>query len=416
MFPVRRHDSASPQEAAKESMAKACRRCEREFTDLVSSCPEHGKELVPFTDSRMRPGDVVDRYVVLNRVGAGGAGDVYRARRADLEQVVALKLLRTRTRREAERFENEARVLSRVTSPHIVRLGERGIAGDGRPYLIMPLVPGRTLRQVIQAEAPLGPVRAARLMGQVARAVEALHAAGVAHLDLKPTNIMVTPDAITREHVTLVDFGIALDPQDALSARLRVPGAGTPGYLSPEQAAGDVVDTRSDLWSLGAILHELLTGERAFAYDDARAAMDGVRHAQVRPIRESHPGLRVPSALDELLLALLSDDPASRPGASRVREALDAIVTAGWAGTAERGEGVDPDGTSTSQDGPAASAVLASPPAPLAAALRWFTRATSSLAGSATTLGAALVRRVRGGGVSVAAASRAEVQQVPPRA
>lgn len=306
-------------------MARFCRRCDREFTDVVRSCPEHGRELVHFRDARMRPGDVVDgRFVVLNRIGAGASGDVYRARRVGRDRVVALKLFRGRG--ERRRFENELRVLSRVQSPHIVPVRDDGVTEDGRPYMVMPLIPGRTLRQIIDADAPLGPVRAARLMGQVARGMEALHAAGVAHLDLKPTNIIVTPDIVRREHVTLVDFGIALDRQDEQSASARVPGAGTPGYLSPEQASGEEVDERSDLWSLGVVLHEMLTGARIYLFDDARAAMDRVRLEPPRPIRESHPTLRVPAELDALVLDLLRDDPAERPSAARIREVLDVVA------------------------------------------------------------------------------------------
>lgn len=356
-------------------MARICRRCEREFTDLVTSCPEHGRELVTFRDSRMRPGDVIDsRFVVLNRVGAGASGDVYRARPMDRGRVVALKILRHRTGRELARFENEARVLSRVESPHIVGLQELGTAEDGRPFMVMPLVPGRTLRQVVQADAPLGPVRAARLMAQVARAIEALHAAGVAHLDLKPTNIMITPDAYKSEHVTLVDFGIALDLQDEQSARLQVPGAGTPGYLSPEQAAGEAVDTRSDLWSLGVIMHEMLTGDRIYAYDDARAAMDGVKHAPARLIRETHPALRVPLELDALLVGLLTDDPAARPDALRVREVLDAVAGAVPPGRAA----LLYDGESPRTDGHAAEQV--------GGPLQWLRRAAGSVGGWALSL------------------------------
>lgn len=306
-------------------MARFCRQCDREFTDVVRSCPEHGRQLVHFRDARMRPGDVVDeRFVVLNRIGAGASGDVYRARIIGWDRVVALKLFRGRG--ERRRFENELRVLARVQSPHIVPVREDGFTADGRPYMVMPLVPGRTLRQIIDADAPLGPVRAARLMAQVARGMEALHEAGVAHLDLKPTNIIVTPDIVRREHVTLVDFGISLDIHDEESASARVPGAGTPGYLSPEQAAGAAVDVRSDLWSLGVVLHELLTGTRIYHYDDARAAMDGVRHEPPRPLRESYPNLRIPAELDALVLGLLADDPAARPSAQQVREVLDALA------------------------------------------------------------------------------------------
>jgi serine/threonine protein kinase len=238
---------------------------------------------------------------------------------------VALKVHRARGGTATRRFDHEARLLGKSDSPHVVGLQELGTTSDGRRYMVMPFVPGPTLRAVIDAEAPIGPLRAARLMGQVARALEALHAAGVVHLDLKPTNIIVTRIDATREHATIVDFGIALDLYDEESERLRVPGAGTPGYISPEQSAGEALGTRADLWSLGVVLHEMLTGERILHYDDARAAIEHVRHGPIRSIRETHAHLRVPEALDSLVATLLSEDPAVRPDAATVRAALEEV-------------------------------------------------------------------------------------------
>ena len=308
-------------------MAKVCRRCDREFTDIVRSCPEHGRTLVRFRDLRLRPGDLLDdRFVVLNRVGVGAAGDVYRARWLDGDRVVALKVLRAADPRSVRRFEYEARVLSKLSHPSIVPVSEVRTTEAGRHYMVMPLVTGRTLREVLDAEAPLGPVRSARLMLQLASALLALHEAGVVHLDVKPTNIIVTRVLGNREHLTIVDFGIAVDLRDEAADGHRVPGAGTPGYISPEQAKGERADTRADLYSLGIVLSEMLTGERLFGYDDARAALEHTDAPTARAIRETHPTLRVPDALDALVLALLERDPERRPRISDALAVLEGIA------------------------------------------------------------------------------------------
>ncbi len=219
----------------------------------------------------MRPGTSIGHYELIRRLGVGGMSTVFLARDTQLGRQVAMKFLH----RADPGFENEARVTARCEHPHIVRIYGLG-AWRGCPFMVLEYMPGRTLRAVlaehIERAGPGGrrglPPREVRdIMLPVARALEAAHARGVAHCDLKPENIILGDDGTAK----VLDFGIARFVEGAPQ-----PGAvvGTPAYMSPEQLRGEGLDHRTDLWSMGVMLFEMLTGRMPF--EDLQSQLDAL--------------------------------------------------------------------------------------------------------------------------------------------
>ncbi|HVQ41786.1 MAG TPA: protein kinase [Vicinamibacterales bacterium] len=242
----------------------------------------------------LAPGTRIGRYEIRSHLGSGGMGEVYRAREVTLDRDVALKFLPADLSHSADqlrRFEQEARAASALNHPAIVAIYELG-QNDGQPYISMELVEGQTLRQLL-SRGPVPPKRAMQIAAQVAGALAKAHAAGIVHRDLKPENLMVSSD----DHAKILDFGLAkLTGEDARSANLSTmmdratrPGflLGTVGYMSPEQASGGAVDFRSDQFSFGLVLHELLTGRRAFERATAAETLSAI-------IRDEPPPLDLP--------------------------------------------------------------------------------------------------------------------------
>jgi serine/threonine-protein kinase len=229
--------------------------------------PREGTE----SDDGLQPGDLLEgRYQIEDRLGEGGVGFVYRARQIKLHRRVAIKLLQSDTVGDEEmkpRFEREALTLAALSHPHIVSLTDYGTV-RGRPYLVMELLEGRTLRELIDQEGALEPARALGLARQILLALAYAHELGIVHRDLKPANLLLQ-SLPCHEHLKVLDFGLVkftkgsyLDRGVQLS---RVGFTfGTPAYMSPEHAVGGEVDGRSDLYAVGVLLFELLTGEKPF--------------------------------------------------------------------------------------------------------------------------------------------------------
>jgi serine/threonine-protein kinase len=267
-------------------------------------------------------GLVVDGFAIEAVIGGGAFGTVYRGRQLGLERPIAFKIPTHEIAADpvmARRFAREARAASRVTHPGIVAIYGVGDLPDGRPYLAMQLVEGEPLDKVLAS----GPVPAARALGlarQIASALAETHAAGVIHRDLKPTNIMWRRDRLGDDRLVLVDFGIAVcKPGTADATRLTAGGLiGTPHYMSPEQAHGDLVDARADLYALGCLLFELVTGEPPF---DGSGYEVLLAHLGRPPPAPSSRNSDVPEAVDRLVASLMAKKPDDRP------QSADAVVT-----------------------------------------------------------------------------------------
>ncbi|HEX3127950.1 MAG TPA: ATP-binding cassette domain-containing protein [Thermoanaerobaculia bacterium] len=217
-------------------------------------------------------------------IGRGGFSEVFLAFDEKLSREVALKILRTLPSRDfptlsdqqASRFLREARLVARLDHPHIVPVYDAGVE-DGVPWIAIKRVLGEPLNRTLKA-GPLPPGRAVRLLAQVAEALRHAHQRGVTHRDLKPANLLIETREGGSDHVWLTDFGIAILRDEAPEGGLII---GTPGYMSPEQVAGDPVDERTDLFALGCIAAELITGRRAFSAPTPREASEAVLRGDV---------------------------------------------------------------------------------------------------------------------------------------
>lgn len=277
------------------------------------------------------------RYHLLDLIGRGGMGEVWRARDEALDRRVAVKCLKPLgTRQEEpflralrERFRREARMAAALQHRGITVVHDFGEA-DGVLYLVMELLDGRNLSQLLHERRPepLSVAEIADIADQVAGALAYTHEQGIIHRDLKPANVMRLADGT----VKICDFGIARLAQDiGLSAKLTSAGMamGTPHYMSPEQIAGLAVDHRSDLYSLGCVLYEIATGAPPFDLGDPWAILVGHRDTPPEPPRARRSDL--PEELEEFILALLAKDPADRPEDAAAH--AHALAAAGHTGT-----------------------------------------------------------------------------------
>ncbi len=256
------------------------------------------------------PGNVLGKFVRVERLGAGGMGEVWKAWDRDLRRWVALKLLKSTSPDEVLRFQREAQAAGKLSHPNIAAIYEVGESG-GRPYIAMQFVPGRTLRPAAHGDLAAG----VRYVRDAAFAVHHAHQCGIIHRDLKPQNIMVEEGESRR--VFVLDFGLA--KETAIESSLSASGCvlGTPAYMPPEQAMGqlDRVDARSDVYSLGATLYEVLTGGPPFVEPALYALLQEVVHDD--PVAPSRRNRRVPAELETIVLKCMEKDPSRRYATAR---------------------------------------------------------------------------------------------------
>ncbi len=249
-----------------------------------------------------------DRYKVVSRVGSGGMADVFLAEDEQLGRKVALKLLHHRFAEDpgfVERFRREAQSAAGLQHPNVVSVYDRG-SYDGTYYIAMEYLPGRSLKQLIRQEAPIDPVRAIDITIQILKAARFAHRHGVIHRDLKPHNVIVD-DA---DHAKVTDFGIARAGASDMTETGSI--MGTAQYLSPEQAQGHAVSAGSDLYSIGVVLYEMLTGRVPF---DADAAVTiALKHVSEAPTAPTQVNPNVPPELEQVIMWALNKNPADRPG------------------------------------------------------------------------------------------------------
>jgi serine/threonine protein kinase len=330
-------------------------RSRREFVRLVKSArtktpepwvaqPEPSPEPVEAKDDDMLAGT---RYRLRREIGSGSGSVVFEAEHVELGRRVAIKLLaaeHTHSQQYASRFRREARALSKLHHPGLVRVHDFGQSDDGRLFFAMELLEGRTLREEIEQQEQIEWRRALRMIRQACLALEAAHGRGLVHRDIKPENLFVTDGGA----VKLLDFSLAKHA-DELGSEGRMLEAlaeglhegnkgeqlgamtlfGTPEYIAPEQAAGGRVDHRADVYALGCVLYELLTGRRPFAEDSAVKVLDAKLKGAPETVRERAPNLRIPGGVSRLVARAMARHPTRRyPSAAAMAAAISECLDA----------------------------------------------------------------------------------------
>jgi serine/threonine protein kinase len=296
------------------------------------------------------PGSRVAGYLLERRAGAGGTAAVFRARDERLGRVVALKLLAAELTGDEgfrKRFVREARAVAAVDHPHIIPVYEAGEA-DGVLFIAMRFVAGSDLRVVVGQEGGLSPERAASFFSPVASALDAAHASGLVHRDVKPANILVDAGPGRPEHVYLSDFGLARGMLSSSGLTRAGQFVGTPDYAAPEQISGRAVDGRADQYSLACVAYMLLTGSVLFVRDQPMAVL--YAHVFEPPPRVTKVRPDLPAAVDQVLAKALAKAPDHRYGScgafsDALREALGVgPYGSAWLGRSSAGTSVLPAG------------------------------------------------------------------------
>lgn len=312
-----------------------CPQCRTQHTEDTNVCPHDGTALVPddsllASELDLLSGQMVGEYRIEQKIGTGGFGTVYRAEQPIIGKQVAVKVLNraySSNPQMVSRFVSEARAVNQIRHRNIIDIFSFGILEDKRQYFVMEYLDGMPFDSYLKSRGRLPPEEAIPILRQIAKALDAAHAAGIAHRDLKPENVFLAMDSDGVAYPKLLDFGIAkLLGESTTSGHKTRTGTpiGTPYYMSPEQCLGKQVDHRADIYSFGIMTHEVLTGKLPFDAEETMTLMLRQMNAQPPSMSSVCPDL--PSALDAPVLRMLEKSPDQRPAS--VAEALEALAQA----------------------------------------------------------------------------------------
>jgi serine/threonine-protein kinase len=306
---------------------KNCPTCQTPYPNNFLVCPQDGASLVEF--GMWADGAVIrGKYRILGKVGQGGMGAVYKVMHVAFDELHAMKVINPSLMSDelfVKRFRHEAVITRKLRHPNAVRVDDIDEAEDGRPIILMEYIEGQSLKKLIQDQGALPVPRVSSIIKQAAAALEAAHKLNMVHRDIKPDNIVLV-SAPEGELVKVLDFGIAKvkEARASESAGMTLTGTGvvigTPQYMSPEQAMGkrgDELDGRSDLYSLGVVMYQMLTGDLPFKADTTMAMLLAHMQTPPTPIRTIHPELRIPDAIANVVMKTLEKDPSLRPQSAR---------------------------------------------------------------------------------------------------
>lgn len=315
---------------------KVCPSCGTTYTADTSFCPEEGTALVPLSDAPAQDVNLVGErlfgdYLLKKKLGEGGMGAVYLAENVAIDQKIAVKVLHAASAQDDEtlqRFNREANAIARLTHPNSIRVFIFGKTDDPLIYLAMEYVDGTTLHSTLYENGPFDELRAIGIMRQTLHALSEAHELGVVHRDLKPDNIMLTKFRGVDDFVKVLDFGIAKvsDQGGEKQRKLTQAGVvyGTPEYLSPEQARGREIDARADLYAMGIILYEMMTGVVPFTGDTALAILSGHVYKEP-PDPATVNSANISREMRDIILHAIKKEPDERyQSAMEFLEALEA--------------------------------------------------------------------------------------------
>jgi eukaryotic-like serine/threonine-protein kinase len=300
-----------------------CPVCRASYPEGTSTCPADGSALLPAeafsaAEARIEPGTMIGEYRVERKLGEGSFGAVYAGVQPLIGKRVAIKVLHKRMSSEPEvvaRFIGEARAVNRIGHRNIIDVFSFGIHAESQHYFVMELCDGLTLAEMLQRDKRLDLAKALPILRGIADGLDAAHAAGVTHRDLKPDNVFLVREKDGSHWPKLLDFGVAklVTEENAQKTATGV-AIGTPRYMSPEQSRGKKVDHRADIYALGAVAHEMLTGKYLFEADSTVDLLFKHATEEPPPMSSVHPGL--PPELDAPILAMLAKRPAARPSSA----------------------------------------------------------------------------------------------------
>ncbi len=269
------------------------------------------------------------QYELVEQLGRGGMGEVWRAKHAKLMRPAAIKLIRpdeadVHGKAARARFHREAQATAALTSPHTVSLFDYGTTEEGTLYYAMELLSGVDLETMVKQLGALPPERVLHVLDQACASLEEAHELGLVHRDIKPANLVLCRVGTEVDFVKVLDFGLVKPRHLAEGSQVSVAGAvsGTPGYVAPEHAAGKPVDGRADLYSLGCVAYYLLTAQRVFVRRTKMELLTAHLMEDPTPPSVRAPHLAIPPVVDELVMRLLSRDPSARPRDARELRAL----------------------------------------------------------------------------------------------
>ncbi len=306
---------------------KSCPTCQAGYPTHFAVCPQDGTPLVEY--GAWAEGTVIrGKYRVLEKIGQGGMGSVYKALHVTFDEMRAIKVISPEFVNDEmflKRFKHEAVITRKLQHPNAVRVDDIDESEDGRPFIVMEFIEGRSLRKLIEEEGAMPVARACSIIKQVSAGLDAAHRLGMVHRDIKPDNIVLI-QAPEGEQAKVLDFGIAKIKESRMgeAAGMTLTGTGvvigTPQYMSPEQAMGkrgDQLDGRSDLYSLGIVMYQMLTGDLPFKADTTMAMILAHLQARPTPFQTVRPDLHVPEAIAAIVMRLLEKQPEMRPASAK---------------------------------------------------------------------------------------------------
>ena len=329
-YPCKMADAMT--ESQRSTNIKVCPRCGREDDRGNIVCPEDGTALKK--QDKLIGTTIAEKYEILSLLGRGGMSMVYKGKHKLMDRIVAIKLLRPELvaiPQLVERFKRESKAISTLRHPNIVTVFDFGLIKDAHstPFLIMDYLEGRTLDVVLKEEGKLNLTRAVELFCAACDALAHTHEMGIVHRDIKPSNLLLRKEPNGTETLTIFDFGIAKMLQgESTVHKLTASGEvfGSPLYMSPEQAEGEGIDHRTDIYSLACVLHESILGKPPFRGETPLETIMMHMSEPVTAFDETAPGVSVPPALEQVITKALTKKPAQRY--QSINEFCDAVKEA----------------------------------------------------------------------------------------